>query len=283
MNNKTEKVTQFFDVDSVKIAKIELSTVTDTLLLAKINDIWQIEKPIQYTADQVKVENFFKRVLKAEASNLPVSESNESLEKYNLTDTLATMMRLFDAKDKVIQTALFGKMKGESNTPVRRENSNKVYRLEESVSYYLKPDIQNWREKSVAKIEEASIDKISILHGDIGFEITRTDSLWQFDDGDNSFSIDAENSTLKQIFSGLKNIFASQFKDGEFALYENKLADPDLEIGINILDGSSIYLRFTKDEDNKYILQKDNITETLYVIYESWVKRFLKAATDFQS
>ncbi|MDO9578319.1 MAG: DUF4340 domain-containing protein [Candidatus Cloacimonadales bacterium] len=281
-NNKTEKIINFFDVDSMKIARIELSTVKDTLLMAKVNDTWMIEKPLEYTADQIRVENFFKRVLKSETSSLPVSESNDSLQKYELTDSLATMMKLYDANGKVLAAAFFGKMKGESNTPVRNENSNKVYRLGENVAYYLKPDLQTWREKTVAKIEEASIEKISILHGDEGFEITRSDSLWMFDDGKNSFSIDNENASLRQIFSALKLINSSKFKDNEFALYESRLANPDVEIGINILDGTNVYLRLAKDGEKNYIMQKDNIIETLYIQYESWAKRFLKSAVDFQ-
>lgn len=281
-NDKTEKIINFFDVDSMKIARIELSTLIDTLVMAKVNDAWQIEKPIEYTADQIRVENFFKKVMKAETSNLPVSESKSSLEKYELTDSLATMMKLIDAKGKVLEAAYFGKMKGESNTPVRRENSNKVYRLGENVSYYLKPDLQAWREKTVAKIEETAIEKISILHGDEGFEISRSDSLWMFDDGSNSFSIDNENSSLRQIFSALKQITSSKFKDNEYALFEAKLANPDLEIGINILDGTNVYLRLAKEGEKDYIMQKDNFTETLYVQYESWAKRFLKSAVDFQ-
>jgi uncharacterized membrane protein YciS (DUF1049 family) len=261
-NNKTEKIIGFFDVDSTEIAKIEISSLTDTLVMAKVNEEWQIEKPLEYKADQIRVENFFKKVMKVETSNLPVSESKSSLEKYNLTDSLATLLKLSDAKGKVLEAVYFGRMKGESNTPVRHENSNKVYRLGENVSYYVKPDLQSWREKTVSKIEEVSIEKISILHGDEGYEITRSDSLWMFADGANSFGVNNENNSLRQIFSALKLITSSKF--------------------INILDGTSIYLRLAKDGDKDYIMQKDNVTDHLFVQYESWANRFLKSAVDFQ-
>ena len=281
-NDKKEKIINFFDVDSAKIAKIEITSFTDTLIIAKVNDDWQIEKPIEYQVDKYRLENFFKNILNAETSNLPVSESKSALIKYELTDSLATLLTLFDAKGKILQTAFFGKMKGESNTPVRKENSTKVYRLTSNVSYHLKPDLQAWREKTVTKIEELSIEKISILHGNEGFEIARSDSLWMFTDGTNSFGVNNENASLRQIFSGLKQITSTNFKDGEFALYETKLANPDLEIGISILDGTSVYLRLAKEGEKDYIMQKDNITDHLFVQHDSWVKRFLKSAVDFQ-
>jgi len=281
-NDKKEKIINFFDVDSLKIARIELSSTKDTLILSKVNDNWIIEKPFEFQADQYRLERFFKNVLQSETSNLPVSESAGSLEKYDLTDSLATLMTLYDAKGKKLDASFFGKMKGESNTPVRRENSNKVYRLNSNVASYMKPDMQTWREKTVAKIEELSIGKISILTENEGFEITRSDSLWMFEDGVNSFGIADDNSSLRMIFSALKQITSTQFKDNEFAMYENKLANPDLEIGINILDGTNVYLRLAKEGEKNYIMQKDNITDHLFVQHDSWVNRFLKSAVDFQ-
>jgi Domain of unknown function (DUF4340) len=281
-NNKTEKIINFFDVDSVDIARIELSTISDTLTIAYQNNEWMITNPIEYKATQYQVENFFKKVLNVQTSSLPISESEASFATYELTDSMATCVKLYNAKDKLLAEAYFGKMKGQANTPARMKDSKKVYRLNESVSYQLKPDVQTWREKEVTAIDKDAIEKISVLCGNEGYELTRTDSLWQYDDGTESVSIDNENKTLTMIFSGLRKVNSSKFKDFEWDKYETKLAAPDLEVGVNMLDGSTVYLRLAKDDEKNYVMQKDNMTDHLFTQHQNWVDRFTKKAVDFK-
>ena len=281
-NNKTEKIINFFDVDSTKIAKIEISSFSDTLILESVNNSWQITSPIEYMADQYQVENFFNKVLKVETSSLPISESEASFATYELSDSLATCIKLYNVKDKLLEEAYFGKMKGQANTPARKKGSNKVYRLNESVSYQIKPDLKIWREKEVTAIEKEAIEKISVLYGNEGYELIRTDSLWQYEDGTESISIQDDNSVLTMIFSGLRKVRSTKFIDFEWEKYETKLANPDLEVGINMFDGSTVYLRLAKDDEKNYVMQKDNITDHLFIQHQNWVDRFSKKAEDFK-
>ncbi|OPX26070.1 MAG: hypothetical protein B1H06_06230 [Candidatus Cloacimonas sp. 4484_143] len=281
-NDKTEKIINFFDVDSVDIARIELSTISDTLTLAYKNNEWMITSPIEYQANKYQVENFFKKVLNVQTSSLPISESETSFATYELTDSMATCVKLYNAKDKLLAEALFGKMKGQPNTPARMKDSKKIYRLNESISYRLKTDVNNWREKEVTAIDKDAIEKISVLYGNEGYELTRTDSLWQYEDGTESISVDNDNKALTMIFSGLRKVNSNKFKDYEWDKYETKLATPDLEVGVNLLDGSSVYLRLAKDDEKNYIMQKDNMTDHLFTQHQNWVDRFTKKAEDFK-
>jgi hypothetical protein len=281
MNNKTEKIINFFDVDSVKIAKFSIKDAKGEITLEKMNDSWQITDPINYQADQVKIENIFKRVLIAQTSSLPLSDKENSLSNYELQDSLAILLTIYDQNDKTLDATYFGKLKGQSKTPARKKDSNEVYLLDQSVSYLLKSDTQYWREKTVATIEEESIEKISVLYADHGYELTKEDTAWVYADGENVLTLKEDNSTLRSLVNSLKRITSTQFKDNEFEKYEAALAKPDLEIGIVQLDGNSIYLRLAKSEDSKYVMQLNNDTETLFVQYEGWVKRFQKTFEDF--
>lgn len=282
VNNKTEKIINFFDIDSVDVVKFVFQNANGSLTIEKINESWQIVDPIQYNADQIKVGNIFDRVLKSQTSSLPLSESENSLANYELQDSVATLLSFYGKNDKKLDAAYFGKLKGQSKTPARKENSNEVFLLDQSVSYLLKADTQTWREKTIVEIEQESIEKVSVLYDDMGYEISRNDTAWVYEDGKDSIVLEDDNTNLKTILNALKKVTSSQFKDGEFEKYEAKLVAPNLEIGVVLLDGNSVYLRLAKDEESKYIMQKDNDTETLFVQYEGWVKRFQKTAEDFK-
>ncbi|MCF7793414.1 MAG: DUF4340 domain-containing protein [Candidatus Cloacimonetes bacterium] len=282
MNNKTEKIIDFFDVDSVKIAKFSVTDANGTITLQNVNGSWEITDPIQYKADQAKVENVFDKVLNAKTSSLPLSDSQQSLPNYELQDSVAVFLTFFDVNDKVLDATYFGKMKGQSKTPARKENSNEVFLLDQSVHYLLKADTQNWREKTVTTIEEESIEKISVLYDDSGYELSKQDTAWFYADGDNTATLKEDNSTVRSIVTALKRVTSTQFKDNEFEKYEAALAKPDLEIGVVQLDGNSVYLRLAKDDESKYVMQLNNDTETLFIQHEGWAKRFMKTFQDFE-
>ena len=282
LNDKTERKISFFNVDSTKIERIEITTIEDTLKLCKRDNIWFIEYPIEYPASPNKIERFFEKVLSIKTSNLPISEQESSFETYKLTDSLATTIKLYGKDNKLLDVSMIGKSSSYSNTPARKQGEYKIYRIEENIAYDIKTESSNWRKREVLELDKEQIAKISIIYGDIGYELTATDTLWQFEDGENSFSIQHNNPALRTILNSLAKVNVSKFIDEDIENYLIKLQQPDLEIGINMYDDNKYYLRATLDDGSKYVLQVNNETDHLYTIYENWLKKFQKNAEDFQ-
>jgi len=284
MNDKTEKIVRFFTVDSTDVIKIAITDLQGNVVIDRTDGMWKITDPIQYPSDETRVNNMFSKLINAETSNLPLTDSAESLANYDIADSVATLVTFYDKNDKILAETYIGRMKGQMKTPARHKGSNKVYLLNESLTYMIKSDVQNWRDKNVAEIEQDSIDKISVIYGDQGYEISRQDSVWLFEDGKHSQVIPENNSALKMIFSGLKMITSSKFHDNEYDKYEALLANPTLEIGVTQLDDNNVYLRLAKeiDDEKNYVMQKNDDTEHLFVQHESWAKRFMKSFEDFQ-
>jgi hypothetical protein len=131
-------------------------------------------------------------------------------------------------------------------------------------------------------IDENNITKISVIWENNAYELVPADSLWRYDDGKNSIGVDFNNKTLRDILTTLSKLKITNFVDDEYEKYEQKLQMPELEIGIELFDGTSHYLRIALDEDPKYVLQFDNSTDHLYSIYSNWVKKFSKEVMDFK-
>ena len=87
---------------------------------------------------------------------------------------------------------------------------------------------------------------------------------------------------MRTILTSLAKVNVTDFVDDGIEGYLAKLQNPVLEIGINMYDGNTYYLRIAQEDENKHILQVNNETEHLYLVYKSWLSKFEKTAEDFK-
>ena len=282
MGNNVEKRIRFFQADSVQIKTIEISNIKDTLRLSKNNDKWALVYPLDYPANEYQIDNFFSKVLNVKTSNLPISENESSFETYKVTNSQGTLIQFLDENNNVLDEALIGKSSSSKTTPARRSNETEIFKLEENLNYIITTNTDNWREKTILEIEDHNISKISVINDISAYELTPSDSVWNYADGKSNLIVSLNNSTLKEILSKLTLLTANGFVDNKYELYKDKLTIPKLEIGIELLDGSNHYIRLAMDKDPKYVLQLDNDKVFLYSVYQDWVDIFLKEAMDFK-
>ena len=282
IGNNVEKRINFFQADSAKIKMIEISNIKDTLRLSKKNGEWMLVYPFEYTTAEYQINNLFSKVLNVKASNLPISESETSFDTYKVTNSQGTWIKFFDENNNVLDEAIIGKSSSSKTTPARRPDNNKIYKLEDNINYIITANSDNWREKTILEIEEYNFSKISILCDINAYELTPSDSLWHYVDEKSSLSVDLNNKTLRDILTTLSKLSVNGFVDSEFEDYNEKLISPDLEIGIELFDGSTHYIRVANDKDSKYVLQFDNESKFLFSVYKNWVDKFTKEAMDFK-
>ena len=282
MNNNVEKRIRFFQADSAKIRTIEISNIKDTLRLSKQNETWKIVFPFENEVNEYQIKNIFSKVLNVKTSNLPISESESSFDTYKVTNSQGTLVKFLDENNNMLDAAIIGKSSSSKTTPARRPDDNKIFKLEENINSAVTTNTDNWREKTLFEIEEYNIAKISIL-GDINaYELTPSDSVWYYTNGKSNLSVSLNNPTLREILSTLTKLTVNGFIDNKYEAYKEKLTFPNLEIGIELLDGSNHYIRIAMDKDPKYVLQFNNDKKFLYLVYQDWVDKFTKEAMDFK-
>ena len=132
------------------------------------------------------------------------------------------------------------------------------------------------------EIEDYNISKISVLSEISAYELTPSDSVWNYADGKSSLIVSLNNKALLDVLTKLTQLKVNGFVNYEYEVYKEKLAMPSIEIGIEILDGSNHYVRLAMDKDPKYVMQLDNNEEFLYSVYQDWVDIFTKEAMDFK-
>ena len=282
IDNKTEKRFKFFNADSNSVARFEISTLNDTLYLVKSGSEWKMDYPVKWSLQDGKIDKLMKSVLTAETSTIPVSEKTESLEQYDLTDSLATHFRTLDSNGKVLDNVFIGRSSNYNVTPVRKIDSNKVYLLENSISYMIKPQANSWRRREIVDLDPEQITKFMVVSDEATYTLTFLDSLWVYEDENENFTVKDDNSNINTLKNTFKRFASTDFVDGDFSKYEEALANPTMELGLETFEGQSYYFRYAPYEEKKYVVQLNNETETLYIQYESNMKKFLKKAEDFK-
>ncbi len=280
-HDKTEKRISFFNVDSIQINAIEIFNTTDTLKLVKTENKWMIDYPVKYPTTQRKITEIFDKVIKAECSNIPVTELESSFANYNVTDSLGTTVIFYDNKDNVIIDAIIGKSSNYNYSHARNRDDSKVYQLNTNISYSINPQLSTWRKKEITELEETDISKITVQFVDREYSIVPTDSLWQFTENDTLFSINDGNTAFRLVLNDSKKMMTSSFIDNEFENYKDKFEEPFMIVQIELFSEDNIILTFAEYEEKKYIIQKNNETEHLYVVYDNLIKHFQKSIEDF--
>jgi len=279
LNDKTERRINFFRFDSTQVYAIEITAQEDTLKLAKIDDVWMIDYPLNYPPAKLKIDDIFQKVLQVETSSIPITES--SFEKFNVTDSLGTLLVFYDKNDKVLEEVLIGKSGNYNYSYARRKDDPKVYQLYTNISYSINPVVSSWRKKEIIEIPEEDISRIFVSYNGSDYSLSTTDSLWMYQNDETGFSLKETNSSLKSIVSAIKRFTVADFIDNEFEEYQQKFEKPDVEVTVELFNDEPINLKFVEHEEKKFVLLKNEEIEHLYIIYESWVNRFKKSEEDF--
>lgn len=280
-NDRTERKISFFGVDSVNIGSIEIFNDKDTLRLVKEDGKWAMAYPVSFPANQNKVRDLFAKALRVQTSSIPVSELESSFPTYNVTDSLGTKVMIYDHEGKELVSAIIGKSSNYNFSHGRRENDNKVYQLQENISYVINPTSSIWRRKEIIELAEDEITAIRVAGNTGDYQITPSDSLWVFQNADSTFHISQDNPAFRQILNTCKKMMASSFVDREFEKYAESFTNPVLSVSIELYTGEPVILDFIQQEDKKYLVRRNNEEETLFLVYENLLDNFRKDYTEF--
>jgi hypothetical protein len=282
LNNKSEKTINFFDADSADVFAIEISSVEESIKLSKESGEWMITEPVNYKPQTNKIEDIFSKVLPAETSDIPVSESESSFDTYDVTDSLGTKFKIFDKSGKVLSDVIIGSSSNYNYSHARRAGENNIYQLKSNISYSLKPTLKNWRDKDVVTLEEFEISKVQVMSKDINYSVAISDTAWIYTDGKNTMNLQTDSKPMKDIYNLLKKLTASDFIDDKYPEYESSFENPEIIVIVDRFNADPVKLTYIAKDDTKYILKKNEETGTLFETFQSMSKRLLKTYEDFQ-
>lgn len=282
MQDPTEQRIEFFDVDSDNIAAIEILSPVDSVRLEKSAEDWYVEAPFRFPVAREHVTNLFDNILQARTSSLPISESPQAFQRYNVTEDLGTRLILYDDADRRIFDVILGHSEHQMFTNIRKYNENKVYQLRQNILPMLEVDSQAWRSRHIVQIPEHEIASVRIQTDELDYTLTAEEDSWRYEDRFEEFFVPPDNLPKNDIFRGLRRLRASDFIDFNYAEYADNFTEPVLVVEIEQRDGRVRKLEFAEKDERWYIVKLDDNPDHLYLVLESAIKRFSKTADDLR-
>jgi len=259
-----EKRIDLFKFKEKDVVKIEFIQPADTLVIALNQDTWRIEHPLQIPARESQIERFFTSYLSLTTSKIPISESIDRQDFYNVDMETALQVLLYGKNNKLLSRVFLGRSTNNFNIAyVRRADDNRIYQIE-NVFNSLNPTLSSWREDRIVSFDQNEVKSIYIGTQTDSYTLQNDVEEWTLIYDESASIIPQSDNSLSRLLSGLTNLRTTVFFDDEWELYEAKFSITELEILVELFSGENVHLKMARNDENSYVLQKNDEQNMLF-------------------
>jgi hypothetical protein len=265
---KTLKLAEkLFTLDSLAIDKLEMERNGKKVTLEKKGGLWNVTVPVLYTANQQFAASVVSSLKNYKISSI-VSDNPNNKNTYGFSDTNVTKLNVYQ-NGALSGTILIGNAStGASQTYIKKAEGNQIFLAEEFLyNNFVKPDLSEWRDKTVIAIPAGAIKSIDFYPDGEKYTVLM-DSTGRGYIGKDSVST--------AVFDGVKNMLQNfntqNFKDTTIS------ADSKSSYGVKVFWGKETEFRFFKygdTEAKRYLLQVSGINQ-IFEMDENFVKMLVK-------
>ena len=257
-NSKVILQTDLISIDSSKVNQIDIfNQNSDTISIINDNDTWFVKNNIIETnAKLSEISRILDELSKIKIERL-ISKSEDSWEKYQLSDSLATKLVIFQGSKKLdlyLGKINYSAPEGNNQfnqqqnfivkTNVRVNDDPRVYLIDGFLGMTFNRDINAFRSNEFISFDKSMIRELKFnTSNDSSFVLSKSDTIWKFGE------IIVDQSKIDNYLNELSNTIITNFGD-EFEV-TNEVSSSLRIIGDNMIDLQ--VLAYKKDE--KYILE----------------------------
>jgi len=275
----TYKAEVLFDVDTTKVDGIFIANKEDSIRLRRAGAGWRLAEPVDYPAENRLVGDLLKKVCFMEIETLIARDtSKDSL--YGL-DTTAANVALLHGADTLANLFLGKTSDNYRHTYCRRVGEDEVYLVRGTFTGQLQRKAKDWRDKVIMEIDKELINRVDYQYPHEKFSLVKEDTLWTLQSNGKSSPVDER--TLNHTLSAISRFRTFDFVDGDSARAVD-FTVPELGLTITTEVGDTYKLALVPQdkEGNRYLVRKDGVENTLFVIYKGAANSLLKKQEDFK-
>lgn len=207
VTGRKPEVKTIVSVDKLKTIRIERKTDTTEIQITQEN--YRIVKPISYPADHEVVSELLNAL-----KNLTIGEVISTREaKFDDFEVGENGVKVILKGEKEIAFYI-GKYAGDyQNSYFRFVNEKNVYLAKGLNKYHVDKKLDDWRDKTILKIDRSLIDKFTFNDK----EIYRRDTLWFYKDST------IEKNKIETVLNNFSNLRATGFSDTSSFLVKDRI------------------------------------------------------------
>lgn len=237
--------------DSAAVDKIEIRSTGGTVTLEKQGGKWMITSPIKYAADEAIVTSAVGKGKELNVTNLV--SSNPAKQGIYSVDSTATLVQVFTNNNSAASFRVGKPSSSYTETYVRKEGSNDVYSVTGMLTSTFVKGANDWRDKTIFKIDQTNIRSVKFQFGDTTFVLTKKDSVNWIIGNDSTV-----NSNVTAFIGALANLQADEFVDSTISSMPKLTA---------ILETQGVQLRIYRRPNGRHYIQSSSFPQW-FVIQE---------------
>ena len=215
------------DIDTAEVVKIIITPKASAgkpFEFVRENNKWTVRQDnIVSVPMKGGVDNIFREVLAIGPQSL-AAVGKAAWEEYELTDSLATRVKLLNGRNKDLAELMIGKFTYrqvsnpyagyggnniEGTTYVRLSGEEEIYTVEGFLAFSFSGGFNDWRDKSFLKCKKEDITKVTFtMPADSSFILAMKDSLWY------AGSQPVDSAKTANFLNSLSVIDGQDFRDG---------------------------------------------------------------------
>jgi len=195
-------------VSTGDINKIEIKLPSETALIEKKDDKWQIVKPVEEKADTSSVDDFLDSVKNLVVQDW-VAEKSSDLKTYGLDKPIEVSLGLKDEDAKPLAFLVGSKDKKGEKLYVKRATSDVILAVAPGILPKLLPGRLNFRDKKILEFTKSEARKLTVARKDKPFVAVSNDGTnWKLE---KPIKADADKTTVGDILWDLSYLKANSY------------------------------------------------------------------------
>lgn len=269
------------ELDKDAITAIEVTRPDgETVTLSKADDGWRVTAPVEAEADPNNVESALNRLADLEITRI-VSEQPENYARLQVDEANAVRVGV-KAGDETIADLQIGKY-ADGMTMIRIEERPEVFGASGSLRYAFDRALKTWRNRSVVKVDSASVQTIRFESPNGSFAFNRTADGWKASEGKVALG-EFDPKKVTGLVSTAARLTASDFAAEDVSDVRAGLAEPSALVTMTVAETEEtivLELGDAADEANQVYLRRQG-NPTIYVVSEYLANRLRPEAKAFE-
>lgn len=267
-------------VDPDRVTKLRIEKAdTEPVELSRIAGSWKITSPIEYRAADAVVTGAL-RVLESLELEDVVSTNPDKRPTYQVDDSTGTRVQVL-AGEETLMSIVVGKSSPDfSHTYVRPADRDEVYRAVGVLTYNFSKKLDDWRDKTILKLDQASISNVTLEYPKEKARVVlaNADTLWTFSVKEGKSEV-ADSLTVANLLRTASSLNTTGFVSEADSL-ELDFTKPDFRVQVET-DAGSHSVAFVEGEESKYYAMKEG-EDTVFQLYKGNISNLMKREDDLR-
>jgi hypothetical protein len=267
-------------IDPEKVTRVTIRRPGESVELERAGSEWKLTKPVTYPANGDLVQGMLKQVEELNLEDV-ISKSPASRATYQV-DSTGTTVELWTG-DKRALGMVVGKSSSDwTHTFVRYSDRNEVYRADGVIAYSFNRKGDEWRDKTIFKLEPKNIQQIHLDYPKEkqSIALVRADSThWKVQEG-SAAAAAADSGTAARLVANVARLLTVGFATPAEAAGKD-FGQPDFRLAVQTATGTQGVNFLTVDEAK--MLAKADGNATLFSLYKSNLGNIMKKAEELRT